>query len=59
MNEIEQLLQELRAMKNEGKNIPNNKDTWSKISQRDLEGLGFSSEEEMKQWILENPYSNI
>jgi len=37
----------------------NNKDTWSKIGNKDLSGLGFNSVDELQAWILENPYSNI
>ncbi len=59
MNEIEKLLNELRNMQQEGKNIPNNSDTWAKIGSGDWEGAGFESEEEMKQWIADNPYANF
>ena len=60
MSEIDNLLNELRNMKSESRaTLMNNKDTWSKIAHKDLEGLGFSSVEELQQWILSNPYSNI
>ncbi len=61
MNEVEKLLQELKGMKdyNKSKYIENNKETWRNIARKDLEALGFESEEEMKQFILANPYSNI
>ena len=61
MNELEKLLAELKSMSSvdKGKHVENNKETWNKISQGDLEALGFESEEEMKSWILANPYSNI
>lgn len=60
-SEIDKLLNELKNMKEEDKvaHILNNKDTWNKIGQNDLAALGFETEEELKQWILNNPYSNI
>ena len=60
MSEIDNLLNELRGMKEEAKHtLLNSKETWSKIAKRDLEALGFSSSEELQKWILDNPYSNI
>ncbi len=60
MSEIDILLNELRGMKaSERVTLLNNKDTWSKISQKDWQGLGLNSEEELKAWIENNPYSNI
>lgn len=60
MSEIDKLLNELRNLQSEARaRILNNKDTWSKIRQKDLQALGFTSEEELKQWILNNPYSNM
>jgi len=60
MSEIDNLLNELRNMKSDPKNnLLNNKETWSKVGQGDFQGLGFSSREELNQWILANPYSNI
>ena len=61
MSEIDKLLNELRLMKSSdrAKHIANNKETWSKIAHRDLEALGFDSEDELKAWIEENPYSNL
>lgn len=60
MSEIENLLNELRGMNSQAKNtLLNNKDTWKKIAAKDLEALGFESEEELKEFILANPYSNI
>lgn len=57
--EINNLLNELRNMQSKSKNIPNNSDTWSKIGSGDWEGAGFENEDEMKQWISDNPYANI
>ena len=61
MSEIEKLMHELRNMKDSERaaHLANNRDTWHKISQGDLASLGLETEEELKQWILENPYSNI
>jgi len=58
MSELETLLNELKNIKNEQKSVPNNSDTWSKIAQKDWDSLGMT-EEEVKQWISENPYANI
>jgi hypothetical protein len=60
LNEIDVLLNELRNMKAEAKaHLLNNKETWSKIGNKDLSGLGFNSVDELQAWLLENPYSNI
>ncbi len=60
-NEIDKLLNELKNMKSETKNSPqNSKELWNKIgSGESWEDMGFESEDEMKQFILSNPYSNI
>lgn len=58
MSELEKLLNELKNIKNEQKSVPNNSDTWSKIAAKDWDSLGMT-EEEVKQWISENPYANI
>ena len=60
MSEIDNLLNELRNMKAEARaHLLNNTDTWSKIGNKDLSGLGFNSVDELQAWLLENPYSNI
>ena len=61
MNEIDKLLNELREfkIKDDSKNIPNSKETWNKIGNRDLESLGFTKEEELKEWMSSNPYTNL
>lgn len=60
LNEIDVLLNELRNMKAEARaHLLNNKETWSKIGNKDLSGLGFNSVDELQAWLLENPYSNI
>jgi len=60
-SEIDNLLNELRGMKEADKasGLVNNKDTWNKIADGNFKALGFNTEEELKQWIIENPYSNI
>lgn len=57
-SELEKLLKELKNIKNEQKSVPNNSDTWSKIAHKDWDSLGMT-EEEVKQWISENPYVNL
>lgn len=59
MSELEKLLIELKNMKLTKKQIPNNAETWSYIARKDWKGAGFNSEEEMKQFILDNPYANM
>lgn len=61
MTEIEKLLNELRNMKSEerAKYIANNKQTWSCIGSKDLEGAGFDSESELTAWLDQNDYKNI
>jgi len=59
MGEIELLLMELRNLKNEKKNIPNNSDTWACIRAKDWTAAGFENEEEAKVWIAENPYLSL
>ena len=59
MNEIDKLFEDLKNMQETGKVIANNATTWSYIGQGDWEGAGFKSEEEMKQFILDNPYCNL
>ena len=59
MNEIDRLLKELQNMKAaERAAVLNNRDTWSKIGNKDLASLGFNSEDELKAWLLENPYES-
>lgn len=60
MSEIDNLLNELRKMKSDGgSKIQNSKEIWSFIGQGDWSGAGFSSEEEMKSFVLANPYGNL
>lgn len=62
MNEIEKLLQELRAIQSGSAfNPKNNKDFWKKIGEHDMdfEALGFSSKDELTMWIENNPYSAL
>jgi hypothetical protein len=58
-NEIEKLLQELRAIQSTGKNIPNTKEIWSLIREGKWKDAGFDSIEEMQNFIADNPYSNL
>ncbi len=38
----------------------NNLDTWEQIGRgAKFDELGFSTEGEFKEWILENPYNNL
>lgn len=60
MSEIDNLLNELRNMKSEARaQALNNRETWSKIAQKDWASLGLNSEEEVKAWIENNPYSSL
>lgn len=61
MSEIENLLNELKNMKDSDRAqyMLNNRDTWSKIAHKDLASLGLTTEEELKEWIANNPYSNL
>lgn len=59
MSDILNLLKELQNMQSEKKVIPNTTETWSYIGQGDWESAGFESEEEMKQFIIDNPYLSL
>jgi len=59
MSDLEKLFNELKNLKSSKSSIENSKDTWKLIGNRDFSGAGFNSEEEVKQWILDNPYSNL
>lgn len=58
-NEIDDFLNELRNLKQTKKTITNSRDVWAAIGQQDWSSAGFDNEEEAKQWIEENPYSNL
>lgn len=59
-NELDNLLNELRNMKSEARaQALNSKEAWSKITQKDWASLGLNSEEEVKAWIENNPYSSL
>ncbi len=54
----------LRDININGRTLPNNINTWSRIANRDsFSELLFSDESEkesfLKEWINENPYNNI
>jgi len=59
MSELDILLNELRNMQEPNKQVPNTPETWQAISQGDWVKAGFSSEDEMKSWISDNPYQNM
>lgn len=53
-----QKLQDLSVKSNPS--LENSRDTWSKIgSGESFSDLGFDSEEDLKEWIANNPYANI
>lgn len=59
MSEMDKLLLELRAMKQDKPSF-NAKTVWEGIAQRkDFSEMGFKSLEEFEQWISENPYANL
>jgi hypothetical protein len=58
-NEMEELLSALRGMKDERNKVSNSKETWEKIGNKDWQGAGFISEEEMLAFIDANPYGNM
>ena len=49
----------MTPVKQNFRKIENNKTIWSYIGKGDWSGAGFSSEEEMKDFILSNGYSNL
>lgn len=59
MSELDKLFKALQEMRSESSSVPNSKDVWSYIGQRDFTGAGFASEEEAVAWIENNPYSNL
>ena len=60
-SKIAMLLAALKETVKEGKQVlENNAETWNKIGSREsFSELGFASEDELKEWIENNPYSNI
>jgi len=59
MSEIENLLNELRSMKSNKKQVINCADTWLAIRAKDWEAAGFADEAEAQAWMADNPYANI
>lgn len=59
MSEIDELLSQLRQLKNESNDIPNTRDIWEKIGNKDWAGAGFASEEEAMQWLEKNEYASM
>jgi hypothetical protein len=56
-SEIEILLNELRNMKEEPKKVFSPKEVWDGIAEKkNYKQLGFASEEELKQFLNDNPY---
>lgn len=36
------------------------KDTWTRIARKEqFDSLGFGSQDELKEWIANNPYANL
>ncbi len=59
MSEIDNLLNELRAMK-ESRPTYNAREVWDGIAERkDWSTLGFKSKEEFEKFITDNPYLNL
>lgn len=60
-NELDSLLQALINIneKERTNKIENSKETWSLIGEGRWADAGFKSEEELKQFLADNPYSNI
>lgn len=58
---IEDLLNSLHSKKDKTKSLPNNRDTWSRIANRDsFDELGLDGhelEEFLQEWIKDNPYN--
>lgn len=58
MDEIQELLNDLRTLKEEGPE--NTMEFWRRIKGgADFSKLGFDTEEDLKSWIADNPYVNI
>lgn len=57
--EVRQLIERLKQLKNVKKEIVNNADTWRCIRAKDWAGAGFKDEQEAKDWISSNPYENL
>jgi hypothetical protein len=58
-NQIDNLLQELRNMK-ESRPTYNAREVWDGIAERkDWSTLGFTSKEEFEKFLADNPYSNL
>lgn len=59
MSEMDKLLLELRAMKQDKPSF-NAKTVWEGIAQRkDFSEMGFTSIEQFEQFISDNPYCNL
>ena len=57
--EVRQLIERLKQLKNVKKQISNNADTWACIRAKDWAGAGFKDEQEAKDWISSNPYLSL
>jgi hypothetical protein len=58
MSEIEKLLNELRNMKEEPKKVFDPREIWDGIAQKkNYKELGFKTEDELKQFLNDNPYN--
>jgi hypothetical protein len=60
-NELDSLLQALININEKERlnKVQNSKETWSLIGAGRWADAGFTSEEELKQFLADNPYSNI
>lgn len=58
-NEMEELLAELRGIKNNSTTIQNTREIWEKIGNKDWQGAGFASQEEAMEWMQKNQYENL
>lgn len=59
MSEIDELLSQLRQLKNESNEILNTRDIWEKIGNKDWVGAGFADEAEALEWLEKNAYENL
>ena len=57
---IEDLLNSLSGDNNKTTNSLSPREIWNMIASKDsFDKMGFSSEDELKQFIVDNPYENL
>ena len=57
---IEDLLNSLGGDSNKTTNSLSNREIWDMIANKEsYDKMGFSNEEELKQYIIDNPYENL